>query len=57
MCLRLKFSWYEKVNVYVEGKAGDHSGADGRKTDSTTPLYLNKELLDVGASGPLSLRS
>jgi hypothetical protein len=45
MCLRLKFSW---VNAYVQGKAGDPSGADGRKT----PLYLNRELLVEGASPP-----
>jgi hypothetical protein len=50
MCLRFKLSWYERVEAYVQGKAGEPSGADGRKTDSTTPFYLNRELLDVGVS-------
>ena len=49
MCLSLKFSW---VNAYVQGKAGDPSGMDDRKTGNTTPLYLNTGLLDVEASGP-----
>ena len=38
MCLRFKFSWYERVNAYIQGKAGDPSGADGRKTSSINPL-------------------